>query len=401
MLPGLQVQAQEDTPRCFEQTGYCIAGDILDFWQQNGGLSVFGMPLSPQHGAVIEGTWRQVQQFERAQLELHPDNAPPYQILLSRLGAEVLHQQDRNWYAFPRAEGPSEGCRYFEQTGQNVCGALLAAWQSNGIDLNENGIAGDTEAENLALFGLPLSGAMTEQLGDGRNYTVQWFERTRLELHPEQAAPYNVLAGLLGRELEPPPPLGLPVIDMFLYADEQALEQAWQTASSGTVTLGLEHDTTAIHPPALRLTADLPCTANEDERYMRLLRRFDTPQDFSPYQSMVLRVRGDGEAAEPFGGEFSVILWDAANVQEENWQSTRWLQRDAGWQEYVIALQDAGIDNPWQHENNFVHPPWDEPVNAQFDLTHISAIGIIANTTADVCASHPAMTIWIDTIMLR
>jgi serpin B len=35
-------------------------------------------------------------------------------------------------------------------------------------------------------------------LGDGNTYTVQWFERARLELHPENEPPYHVLPGLLG-----------------------------------------------------------------------------------------------------------------------------------------------------------------------------------------------------------
>ena len=59
---------------------------------------------------------------------------------------------------------------------------------------------GKSEAESLALFGLPLSDAQTEMI-EGQEYTIQWFERARFELHPENAAPYNVLLGLLGNEV--------------------------------------------------------------------------------------------------------------------------------------------------------------------------------------------------------
>jgi hypothetical protein len=52
----------------------------------------------------------------------------------------------------------------------------------------------------LALFGLPLSGVQTERMSDGKEYQVQWFERARFELHPDNAAPYDVLFGLLGNE---------------------------------------------------------------------------------------------------------------------------------------------------------------------------------------------------------
>jgi hypothetical protein len=37
---------------------------------------------------------------------------------------------------------------------------------------------------------------------DGKQYLTQHFERARLEYHPENAGtPYDVLLGLLGREL--------------------------------------------------------------------------------------------------------------------------------------------------------------------------------------------------------
>jgi len=60
------------------------------------------------------------------------------------------------------------------------------------------------------LFGLPLSDPQIESI-EGKDYTVQWFERARFELHPENAPPYNVLLGLLGTEVHnaaaaPPPP---------------------------------------------------------------------------------------------------------------------------------------------------------------------------------------------------
>jgi len=57
---------------------------------------------------------------------------------------------------------------------------------------------------------------MTETLSDGKQYQVQWFERARFELHPENDAPYDVLLGLLGNEVgvPPPAPLGLSDIEI-------------------------------------------------------------------------------------------------------------------------------------------------------------------------------------------
>ena len=32
--------------RCFAETNYCISGPILSYWERNGGLQVFGYPIS-------------------------------------------------------------------------------------------------------------------------------------------------------------------------------------------------------------------------------------------------------------------------------------------------------------------------------------------------------------------
>ncbi|GAB4209047.1 MAG: hypothetical protein OHK0022_39530 [Roseiflexaceae bacterium] len=196
--PTGTAQAQT-AERCFPETGFCISGRIREFWEQNGGLPVFGFPIGPQQQETIEGKSLQVQRFERNRLELHPENARPYDVLLGRLGADRLVQQGRDWNtAFPK-EGSQGGCRFFPETGHNVCGAILNAWRAQGLELD--GRRGKTEAENLALFGLPLSGLVTETLSDGKQYQVQWFERARFEIHPENQPPYNVLLGLLGREV--------------------------------------------------------------------------------------------------------------------------------------------------------------------------------------------------------
>jgi hypothetical protein len=187
------------TARCFEETGYCIDGRIRDYWEQNGGLPVFGFPISPQRTFTIEGQSIEAQWFERNRLELHPENEPPYDVLLGRLGVDVLAQQGRDWQAFPTADAPQPGCRYFAETQQNVCGDILSAWRANGLELGDLGIS---ERESLALFGLPISPLQEEEI-DGQTYQVQWFERARFEVHPENAPPFDVLLGLLGREAIP------------------------------------------------------------------------------------------------------------------------------------------------------------------------------------------------------
>jgi hypothetical protein len=49
-LPAAPTAAQTGE-RCFDETGYCISGVILDYWESNGGLPVFGYPITQQEGA--------------------------------------------------------------------------------------------------------------------------------------------------------------------------------------------------------------------------------------------------------------------------------------------------------------------------------------------------------------
>jgi hypothetical protein len=184
--------------RCFAETGFCIEGRIRAFWEQNGGLPVFGYPTGPQQQEQIEGKPILAQWFERNRLELHPENQRPYDVLLGRLGADRLAQQGRDWFTFAKSQ-PQDSCRYFAETQHNVCGDILAAWRGSGLEFD--GTRGKSEAESLALFGMPLSDPLTETLSDGKQYTVQWFERARFELHPENQSPYNILFGLLGNEI--------------------------------------------------------------------------------------------------------------------------------------------------------------------------------------------------------
>jgi hypothetical protein len=198
--------AQTDQ-RCFPETGQCISGRIRQYWEQNGGLPVFGFPTTDQHEEQVEGKPFQVQWFERNRLELHPENARPYDVLLGRLGVDRLVQQGRDWFTFPKG-GEQSGCRHFAETGHTLCGAFLNYFRSHGLDLGQ---PGTTEAESLALFGLPISEAADEvSTTDGKTYRTQHFERARMELHPENQPPYDVLLGLLGNEVRsgaaPPPP---------------------------------------------------------------------------------------------------------------------------------------------------------------------------------------------------
>src|SRR5215217_752252 len=144
----------QTSQRCFAETGLCIEGRIREFWEQNGGLAVFGLPITPQQEQLVEGQPRQVQGFERNRLELHPESQRPYDVLLGRLGVDRLSAQGRDWFQFPKSM-PQAGCQFFAQTGHNICGDILRAWRVGGLEFD--GKKGKSEAESLALFGLPIS----------------------------------------------------------------------------------------------------------------------------------------------------------------------------------------------------------------------------------------------------
>jgi hypothetical protein len=163
----------------FAQTGHSICRPMEAYWRQYGGLAQFGYPISDPVNEVnsVDGKSYMVQYFERARFELHPENRPPYDVLLGLVG--------RQFHAPDPAVAQQAGLTFFAQTGHNVHPTFAAYWQAHG---------------GLFVNGYPISEPVTETLGDGKPYLVQYFERARFELHNENAPPYNVLLGFLGRQ---------------------------------------------------------------------------------------------------------------------------------------------------------------------------------------------------------
>jgi hypothetical protein len=171
--------------RCFPETGFCVSDPLLAYWESHGGLPVFGYPLTAQRVETVENRTIPVQWFERDRLEIQQDGT----ITAGRLGARLLEIQGRRWEIQPRQPAlPPDvtDCAYFEPTGRTLCQPFLGYWRANG---------------GLERFGYPI-GDVSQELIEGHTYTVQYFERRRIEQHPELAGtPYEFLYGLLGRDM--------------------------------------------------------------------------------------------------------------------------------------------------------------------------------------------------------
>ncbi|MGI8589007.1 MAG: cellulase family glycosylhydrolase [Chloroflexia bacterium] len=181
-------------PLVFPQTGHDVWDEFRDYWRRFGGAVVFGYPITE---ARIEGGMK-VQYFERARFEMHPTNARlagfanldkagklRLLVQLTRVGAPLADAR----HDPPSAPPPGSGdILWFKESLHSLRGEFKAFWQAN---------------SGLTNFGYPLSEEVREvSPEDGKTYTVQYFERARFELHPENAGtPYSVLLGRLGTEM--------------------------------------------------------------------------------------------------------------------------------------------------------------------------------------------------------
>lgn len=174
----------------FETTGHNVPRVFYDYWEANGGLERFGYPLTEPFVEIsaTDGQQYLVQYFERARFEHHPENAgTPFEVLLGLLGVERTRgrEQEAPFRPVPRPDDPEVD--YFVETQHTLRPPFQAYWWGRGGAL---------------VFGYPISEPFEEaSKTDGRHYLVQYFERNRMEYHPELAGTrFEILLGHLGRE---------------------------------------------------------------------------------------------------------------------------------------------------------------------------------------------------------
>ena len=82
----------------FAESGHTLGGVFREYWNANGGLSMFGYPLSEEISEVNpdDGHTYTVQYFERARFEYHPEYAgTSSEVLIGLLGKAML--RERGW----------------------------------------------------------------------------------------------------------------------------------------------------------------------------------------------------------------------------------------------------------------------------------------------------------------
>jgi uncharacterized protein with LGFP repeats len=114
--------------------------------------------------------------------EYHPENSPPYDVLLSQLGR---FQYKRKYPKGAPGQVPDRNqAQFFPETGHWLGGGFWWYWRDHG---------------GLAQQGYPISDQFQERSDiDGKTYIVQYFERSVIEWHPANQHPFKVLLSLLG-----------------------------------------------------------------------------------------------------------------------------------------------------------------------------------------------------------
>ena len=153
----------------YPQTGHNVRHGFRDWFRQNGGVGFLGYPLTEEfaEGGVP------VQYFERGRLEYRDG-----QVALARLAAELIQGQQ---FPKPRPFPSTENNVFFDVTGYSLSGPFLTFWRNYG---------------GLRTMGYPLSESFLVESGD----EYQWFERARLEFHPNFPEGQRIVLGQIGKE---------------------------------------------------------------------------------------------------------------------------------------------------------------------------------------------------------
>ena len=177
----------------FPETGQTVSGELLQFWQSTPQpLAVLGYPISApfiQESTTSPGTFLRVQYFERAVLEEHTAADRSLLIQGRLLGNEIAAGR-RDEAPFVPVPRPTDAGSAWDDVTRHTLANQPAPFASY--------YAGHG---GLRVFGRPISEQFQELNRDtGVRYWVQYFERQRMEWHPEEPPAARVQLGRLGDE---------------------------------------------------------------------------------------------------------------------------------------------------------------------------------------------------------
>lgn len=157
LFPQQSLAQDQNGERYFEETGHWVSGVFLDYFNSQGGLEIFGYPITEPF--VDQGLL--VQYFQKARMEWHPNNPDPYKILLGLLGEELKYRHS----PIPQPQSTSRRKVYFPETGHTLAYAFLDYFKAHG---------------SIDIFGYPITEMHFE---DGK--IVQYFQRLKMEWYTD------------------------------------------------------------------------------------------------------------------------------------------------------------------------------------------------------------------------
>lgn len=226
-LTGLLVgyahaQTFDENGRFFPETGHTVSGAFLEKYNSiPNGTEIYGYPITDAFEDDSIG--HMVQYFEKARFELHPENPADLQVQLTPLG-EFLYQ--------PGEQTPDlfnfASCTSFQETGFEVCYDFLDFFEANG---------------GLIQFGYPISDI---ELHNG--WFSQYFQRVRLEWHPELPQGGEIIIANLGmdyfnfqgentRHLQPTQDNSIPIQDVSRLRVHAFVDKPIISVAETTLTL--------------------------------------------------------------------------------------------------------------------------------------------------------------------
>jgi len=170
-------QGEIPTPearRYFPQTGHFVSNGFLQEYDSISNPElIYGLPITSAYLDTNKG--HIVQYFEKTRFESVPENPPELRVQVSDLGW-LMYTPGQS---LPTPEN-YPACRNYPETGNRVCYAFLTFFDEHG---------------GVGQFGYPISNFEIHE-----QRIVQYFQRARLEWHPELPAGERVRVTDLGEQ---------------------------------------------------------------------------------------------------------------------------------------------------------------------------------------------------------